>query len=267
MARRGTFITTATLEMTDLLVHDDDGAEGDTGAAGATFRAVARSGSKFRQNVALAETAAVLAGYLYLLGHRHDSPEGGWSVPEDDAGGGALRFWLLASYGVAYILRVNVMMRCLLSREVAMEEILFVLPVFVAGLMASFALGGTGCDADISVGAAVGSASLYAGGSYLNSGSELERKRWKKRPENKGKCYTVGLFSLARNINYFGDVVLFSGWACGSGRVWNAWVPLVMLAGFVFHHIPEKEAYLAKRYAAQWPQYKARTKALIPFIY
>ena len=251
--------------MTDL-VPRDDGAEGDTGPAEATFRTVARSGSKVRQNVALVETVAVLAGYLYLLGYRA-SPIG-WSVPEDDdAGGGALRFWLLASYGVAYILRVNVMMRCLLSREVALEEILFVLPVFVAGLMASFALGSVGCDADISVGAAVGSASLYAGGSYLNSGSELERKRWKKRPQNKGKCYTVGLFSLARNINYFGDVVLFSGWAYGSGRWWNAWVPLVMLAGFVFHHIPEKEAYLAKRYAAQWPQYKARTKALIPFIY
>ena len=226
-----------------------------------TFRNEKNTSSTFRKNIASTETLVVFAGYNYLL----------VMVPLCDTGPAEIirtvRFWVLAGFGLMYILRVNVMMRCLLSRVVSKEEILFVLPVFVPGLMTSFALGANGCDDDISIFLAIPSVILYVIGSYLNSGSELQRKRWKSRPENKGKCYTEGLFSLARNINYFGDVVLFSAWALASGRWWNGWVPLVMLLGFVFHHIPEKEAYLAKRYESEWPAYCAKTKALVPYVW
>ena len=224
-------------------------------------RGEARTGSKLRQNIAFFETAVTIALYLYLLVETPFSS----ATPVDTLS--TTRFWLMVSFGAVYILRVNVMMRCLLPREVSNEEIGFVLLIFVPGLMASFAFAANECDEDIHIAFAIVSVCLYMVGSYLNSGSELQRKRWKSHPENKGKCYTEGLFSLARNINYFGDVVLFSAWALASGRWWNAWVPLFMLAGFVFHHIPEKEKYLAKRYSNEWPAYSAKTKKLVPFIY
>ena len=100
----------------------------------------------------------------------------------------------------------------------------------------------------------------------LNSFSELQRKWWKARPENKGRCYTLGLFSLARNINYFGDVVLFGGWALATGAWWNAWAPVTMFLSFQFYHVPDKELYLAKRYEKDWPAYRASTKSLIPWV-
>ena len=35
-------------------------------------------------------------------------------------------------------------------------------------------------------------------GSYLNSISEIQRKHWKLKLENKGKLYTYGLFSISQ---------------------------------------------------------------------
>jgi len=224
-------------------------------------RGKARTGSKFRQNIAFFETIVTILGYLYLLAQTSLTSD----VPVDALL--TIRFWLMTIFGVIYILRVNVMMRFLLPREVSNEELGFVLLIFVPGLMASFAFAANGCNEDINITLAFVSVCLYMVGSCLNSGSELQRKRWKAKPENKGKCYSEGLFSLARNINYFGDVILFSAWALVSGRWWNAWVPLFMLASFVFYHIPEKEKYLAKRYPNEWPAYSAKTKKLIPFIY
>ena len=100
----------------------------------------------------------------------------------------------------------------------------------------------------------------------MNSWSELQRKWWKAKAENKGRCYTLGLFNWSRNINYFGDVVLFGAWALASGAWWNAWVPTAMAAMFYFHHIPEKESYLSERYKTEWPAYVAKTKSFIPFL-
>ena len=49
---------------------------------------------------------------------------------------------------------------------------------------------------------------LFIIGSYINTYSEIQRKRFKDNPNNKGKLYTLGLFQYARHINYFGDILL-----------------------------------------------------------
>jgi len=107
----------------------------------------------------------------------------------------------------------------------------------------------------------------YVLGSYLNTGSELQRKLWKARPENKGHLYTQGLFSLSMHVNYFGDVVLFSGFALLTTSPWAFLLPVVMAAGFVFAHIPMLDGYLAKRYGDEFTQWASRTKKLVPFVY
>ena len=191
-----------------------------------------RTGSKFRQNVALAETLIIICGYLYLL---VEAPLCNATSADTII---TLRFWILASFGALYLLRLNVMMRWLLPREVSKEEIGFVLLIFVPAIMTSFALGANGCDEDIHIALAVGSVCFYLLGSYLNSGSELQRKRWKSHPENKGKCYTEGLFRLPA-ILLFGDVV-FSAWALASGRWWNAWAPLFMFLTRLSSHSRER---------------------------
>ncbi|QDZ23219.1 DUF1295 domain-containing protein [Chloropicon primus] len=213
-----------------------------------------------RQNVALLQTLAVLYLYLsILLGRDRDGDH-----HQQETG---IRHYLTSALGVVYVLRCNLMLRWLLPRAVSKEEIYFVFPVFLPVVLLSLAKGAKDVEREVTTVEALVALGLYAAGSWLSTRSEWQRKAWKERRENRGKCYTEGLFALSRNPNYLGDVVLFSGWALATGRWWTWWVPLFMGLSFVFYHIPEKEAYLASRYKAQWPAYKARTKALLPYIH
>jgi steroid 5-alpha reductase family enzyme len=108
---------------------------------------------------------------------------------------------------------------------------------------------------------------LYGAGSVLNTGSELQRKVWKDRPENRGRLYTQGLFRYAMHINYFGDELLFTGYALFTGIAWALLVPLVMAAGFLFFNIPKLDRRLHEHYGSDFEIYSGRTKKFVPFIY
>jgi protein-S-isoprenylcysteine O-methyltransferase Ste14 len=108
---------------------------------------------------------------------------------------------------------------------------------------------------------------LYGLGSFLNTGSELQRKAWKSHAEHEGRLYTGGLFRLSMHINYFGDVVLFSGFALLTRSLWAWLIPAIMLAGFVFVHIPTLDKYLQSRYGDEFAEWQRRTKKLVPFVY
>ena len=108
---------------------------------------------------------------------------------------------------------------------------------------------------------------LYAAGSWAGTASEHARHRWKARPENQGRLYTEGLFSYSRHINYFGDLLLFAGFAVLTRQAWTGIVPLAMGLNFAFVIIPAHDAYLAARYGSEFDHYARRTKRLIPFLY
>jgi len=115
--------------------------------------------------------------------------------------------------------------------------------------------------------AAFAGAALYLWGSYLNTESEYQRHRWKQKPENRGRLYTEGLFRYAMHINYFGDTLLFTGYALVTGSRWALVIPALMAAGFVFVHIPLLDAYLEKKYGAAFEAYAGSTKRYVPYIY
>lgn len=108
---------------------------------------------------------------------------------------------------------------------------------------------------------------LYLAGSYLNTGSEYLRYLWKKNPQNQGRLYTEGLFHYSRHINYFGDAVLFTGYALLTRSPLALIVPALMVCGFIFVNIPMLDGYLKKKYGAQFDAYALRTKKLIPYVY
>jgi steroid 5-alpha reductase family enzyme len=108
---------------------------------------------------------------------------------------------------------------------------------------------------------------LFVIGSYLNTGSEIMRLRWKKDPQNKGRIYGKGLFRFSMHINYFGDMVWATGMALISGSIWIFLIPLYMSSGFIFLHIPRLDKHLRERYGDQYEAYAKRTKKLIPFLY
>jgi protein-S-isoprenylcysteine O-methyltransferase Ste14 len=104
-------------------------------------------------------------------------------------------------------------------------------------------------------------------GSTLNTGSELQRHLWKRRPENAGHAYTGGLFALARHINYFGDEVLFTGWVLMTGTMWLLAVPGIMACGFVFVNIPALDRYLEEHYGDEYRRYAQHVKRFVPYVY
>lgn len=115
--------------------------------------------------------------------------------------------------------------------------------------------------------AAIAGVILLLAGSAINTGSELQRHLWKKRPEHAGRLYTRGLFRFARHINYFGDLVLFTGWVMITGRAPLFVICLVMFCGFAFFNVPALDRYLAERYGDAYRAYARRTRRLIPFVY
>ena len=108
---------------------------------------------------------------------------------------------------------------------------------------------------------------LFVIGSWMNSYAEYTRYRWKRLSENQGHLYTQGLFRYSRHPNYFGDLIAFSGLCLIAGAWITAFIPALMLAGFIFVNIPMLDAHLLHKYGRAFDTYARRTRKLIPFVY
>ena len=180
-----------------------------------------------------------------------------------------MRARLLAFCAILYWVRHCVTLFVLLKRRVEYAEV-FGLCLFMATYEIGFLLLGAGVFADdlspldAMDGIAV---MLVLLGSYLNTGSELQRWKWKKKPCTKGHCYTEGWSRYSMHINYLGDTVLFIGWAVLATSILAWSIPIFVTAGFVFFHIPALDTYLSKRYGAEFDEYAKKTAKFIPFLY
>ena len=157
----------------------------------------------------------------------------------------------------------------LLVRKVKWSEVIGLL-VFIALFEIGLVIVGGGAFRDYSI--ELGWLDVLAlvfllFGSFLNSFSEIQRKWWKKNPSNKGHCYTDGLFKFSMHINYFGDVILFAGFAMITHSFTMLVIPLIMALNFAFYIIPSLDKYLEKKYGEEFKEYSGRTKKLIPMIY
>ena len=168
-----------------------------------------------------------------------------------------------------YFLRHGLTLFYLLARRIDWSEV-FGLVAFFALFELGLLLVGGGVFRESAIALSwldIFELGLYFFGSYLNSVSEIQRKVWKKDPSNKGHCYTGGLFRFSMHMNYFGDVVLFTGWALLTATFWTLGLPLLMLLMFMFIHIPPLDEYLAERYGEEFAVYRAKTKRLIPLVW
>jgi steroid 5-alpha reductase family enzyme len=202
---------------------------------------------------------AVGVGLAYLAG----GLDGALGSFAPDAGPG--RRWLLAVAAVVYFARFLVTQFVMVKRAFTWQEALAVGPwamTLQLGLMGAGGqnAAGLGWVAWLGVG-------LYALGSYLNTGSEAQRLRWKRHAENRGRLYDQGLFRYSQHINYLGDSVLFTGFALIAGVWWAAIFPAVMTAMFIWMHIPQLDARLADHYGEQYAAYDATTKKFIPWVW
>jgi len=98
---------------------------------------------------------------------------------------------------------------------------------------------------------------LYLSGSYINTHSEYSRHVWKLKEGNRRRLYTEGLFSFSMHINYFGDIVLFTGLAMVTRSINMLVIPLIMALNFVFNIIPSLDRYLKKKYKDEFRDYSS----------
>lgn len=169
-------------------------------------------------------------------------------------------------FSVVVFVRMTYMMLRLLKRRIPVDEA-FTIPLAFATYYVGFPLLTLRTARPLGSAAAAAGIGLFVVGSLLNSVSEIQRARWKARPGNAGRLYTRGLFSWSMHINYFGDVLWVAGYALVSGNPWAALVPVSLFCFFAFFNAPKLDAYLRRRYGAEFEAYVRTTAKLVPRVY
>ncbi len=172
---------------------------------------------------------------------------------------------ILFSFNVIIFLRLAYTMFFLVKRKIPWEESISV-PVAFALYYVGFSLFvmpealPVGPIAYIAIG-------LFFIGCLLNTGGEILRDRWKKRPENKGILYTGGFFGYSRHINYFGDILWVSAFALLTRNWYSVSIVVFLFCFFAFYNAPMLDDHLKKKYGEDYEKYAEKTKMLVPFIY
>ncbi|KAH8900137.1 hypothetical protein GQ53DRAFT_790590 [Thozetella sp. PMI_491] len=110
---------------------------------------------------------------------------------------------------------------------------------------------------------------LYTAGIAIETVSEIQRKQFKDRPENKGKICTTGLWGWARHINYTGYTMWRTGFALAAG----GWIPAALIFamqshGFLTRSIGSLDSYMTEKYGEQWAKYNRNVPwKIFPGIY
>ncbi|OBT92635.1 hypothetical protein VE01_09829 [Pseudogymnoascus verrucosus] len=109
---------------------------------------------------------------------------------------------------------------------------------------------------------------MAIGGLLLETTSEIQRRNFKARPENKGKPFTGGLFGVARHINYGAYCIWRSGYAmAAAGPILGGLVFWFFYHDFTRRGIPVLDRYCADRYGEDWQQYRKKVRSsLLPGI-
>ncbi|KAL8932028.1 MAG: hypothetical protein Q9211_006570, partial [Gyalolechia sp. 1 TL-2023] len=89
---------------------------------------------------------------------------------------------------------------------------------------------------------------LFGVGIVTETFAEFQRKWFKSKPENKGKPYGGGLWSLATHINYGGYTLWRAGYAmAAAGPVWGLVVGGILFYDFTQRAIPVLDRYCTDR--------------------
>ncbi|MGB6867261.1 MAG: DUF1295 domain-containing protein, partial [Candidatus Aminicenantaceae bacterium] len=106
-------------------------------------------------------------------------------------------------------------------------------------------------------------------GFFFEAVSDYQLRQFKKRPENKGKIITTGLWKYTRHPNYFGEVVLWWGIFLLALSVKNGWIVILspLLLSFLILRV-SGVTMLEKKYAgnAEFEAYAKRTNAFFPWF-
>jgi protein-S-isoprenylcysteine O-methyltransferase Ste14 len=177
----------------------------------------------------------------------------------------AFRVSMLLGCSVIFYLRLVLCLLVFVKRKVSWFEGCSV-GVLYGVMVYMFSIWGSHLHDEVSVVDTVGMV-LFITGSWVNSQSDYQRYKWKKKPENTGHLYTGGLFRYAMHINFLGDSVMFIGYALVTQNSMSFIPVTAIVLNFILFQIPRLDDYLLQRYGIEFTAYASKTKILIPFIY
>jgi len=109
-------------------------------------------------------------------------------------------------------------------------------------------------------------AAIYAVGTAIHFGADWEKRRFKARPETRGRVLDRGLWRFSRHPNYFGDFLVYVAWAVLAADPWAWLAPAANLAQYLLDAIPKSERWAAAKYGEAWSDYAARTSRFLPWL-
>ena len=204
--------------------------------------------------------AIAISGFLMFAEVKYNSQWAHYQIKGD-----FVRRIILLSCSIFYLLRLVFTIFVFLKRKMTWLEAMLISILMPLILFALAYVGGNNNKSINTID--IMGILLYVFGSFLNTYSEYTRHTWKKKPENKGRLYTEGLFKYSMHINYFEDVVLFTGFAMITQAIHMLLIPFFMALNFAFFLIPTLDMYLEKKYGKEFREYAMRTKKFIPLIY
>jgi len=105
--------------------------------------------------------------------------------------------------------------------------------------------------------------SLNSFGTFFVFSSDMQKSTALK--QHPGELITNGLFRLSRNINYFGEFLIYTAFAI-LPMVWFAFLPLAaFMITFWIPNMVRKDRLLAK--LPGFPAYKENTRFFFPFLF
>ncbi|MBY9000440.1 MAG: DUF1295 domain-containing protein [Candidatus Heimdallarchaeota archaeon] len=116
---------------------------------------------------------------------------------------------------------------------------------------------------------------IWVLGFAFESIADYQKSKFRKVPENKGKFINVGLWSISRHPNYFGEITLWFGMTLIALPTLEAWrfftliSPIfVFLLIFFVSGVPMLEKYADNKWGGQedYENYKKNTSVLIPWL-
>lgn len=166
-----------------------------------------------------------------------------------------------------FVVRVLLQMSIFWSRGIPWKEVVFEAAGVIPLSFASMAKGAFSGPDSMGTSLQIAGLVLFLFGTWLNVYPEWQRHCW-KRTGNAGRLYTAGLFTLARHINYTGEIISFVGLSLTTGALWTLWVPGLMAVGMCTLSVREIEFYLSQKYREDWPTYTRDVPWLmIPWLY
>ena len=110
---------------------------------------------------------------------------------------------------------------------------------------------------------------LFGTGFFFEAIADYQLADFRKKPGNKGKIITTGLWEKCRHPNYFGEALLWWGISCYAISLPYGWITLVSpLVMTLLLRFVSGVPMLEKKYQGRpdWEEYKKNTAAFIPYV-